>query len=357
MENVKIDRGGVQNVSPSEEKTWKLVNFCEFDKHAAKSYCAVHGVDESINLGDITKVDENGIDDFTMMTWGFPCTDISVSGKRKGFIDENGGKTRSGTYYDGIRILRIKKPQLSIIENVKALTSKKFKVELEEILRDLRSSGYNSYWEVLNAKDYGIPQNRERIFIISIRKDLDNGRFKFPEPINLKLKLRDLLESNVNKKFYMPDEKYAEFLETFHMDSTDDFQQVGYINNYNGDANRVYSDSVARTLKAEAGGGGAKTGWYLIGDKIRKLVPKECWRLMGFPDEAFEAAESAGASNTQLYKQAGNSIVVDVLFYIYKELYEAMPYLFDDLRLSSFFSGIGAFEIALDRLYESIQNQ
>lgn len=88
--------------------------------------------------------------------------------------------------------------------------------------------------------------------------------------------------------------------------------------------------------------------------RIRKLTPKECWRLMGFSDEDFEKAENAGLSNSQLYKQAGNSIVTDVLYYIFKELYGAMPYLFDDLKVSSYFSGIGAFEIALDRLFNDI---
>lgn len=90
------------------------------------------------------------------------------------------------------------------------------------------------------------------------------------------------------------------------------------------------------------------------GIRIRKLIPLECFRLMGFSDKDFYAARNAGTSNSQLYKQSGNSIVVDVLYYIYVELYKAMPYLFDDLKLSSFFSGLGAFECALNRLYESI---
>lgn len=90
--------------------------------------------------------------------------------------------------------------------------------------------------------------------------------------------------------------------------------------------------------------------------RIRKLTPRECWRLMGFSDEDFDKAQNAGVSNSQLYKQAGNSIVVDVLYYIFKELYTAMPYLFDDLKVSSYFSGIGAFENGLDRLYRDINS-
>ena len=183
----------------SLRKDWKLVNFCEFDKYAIKSYCTIHGVDESLNLGDITKVDETKLEDFNMMTWGFPCTDISVAGKQKGFLDEDGNKTRSGMYYEGIRILRHKKPALSIIENVKNLTSKRFKKEFETVLSDLDEAGYNSYWKVLNAKDFGIPQNRERVFIISIRKDLDNGKFTFPEGFDNGIRLKDVLENEVDE--------------------------------------------------------------------------------------------------------------------------------------------------------------
>ena len=93
-----------------------------------------------------------------------------------------------------------------------------------------------------------------------------------------------------------------------------------------------------------------------FGYRIRKLTPKECWRLMGFSDKDFEKAKNAGVSNTQLYKQAGNSIVTNVLYYIFKELYKAMPYLFEDLKVGSYFSGIGAFEIGLNRLFDDINN-
>lgn len=536
------------------EQKWELINFCEFDKFAAKSYCAIHHVDPKLNLGDITQVDEKEIADFNMMSWGFPCTDISVAGKQQGFIDENGEKTRSGMYYEGIRILQEKKPALSIIENVKNLTSKKFKAEFETVLTDLEDAGYNTYWQVLNAKNYGIPQNRERVFIVSIRKDLDNGQFKFPEPFDNGVRLKDLLEDHVDEKFYVSDDKVLKMIQSMDaitketilrddicpidksyngsqckdtancITSREDrgisnhkaegtaiaentLHQIGHISNSNSAGNRVYdSKNIARTITGTAGGGGAKTGLYQIpidaakqgeeycgeihyahtllardykgfsnqknnavlvkqatkkgyiecdiggvadlsfpesktrrgrvqddghtsptitatetgvcriestenishaawkqqmyarfiedadgyvsgvhtnqsksfgykpplkevsrtlkanaydagvvqGIRVRKLTPKECFRLMGFSDEAFDKAQSAGISNSQLYKQAGNSIVTDVLYYIYVELYKAMPYLFDDLKLSSFFSGIGAFEVALDRLYESI---
>lgn len=486
-------------------KDWKLVNFCEFDKYATKSYCAIHGVDESLNLGDITKVDETKLEDFNMMTWGFPCTDISVAGKQKGFLDEDGNKTRSGMYYEGIRILRHKKPALSIIENVKNLTSKRFKKEFETVLSDLDEAGYNSYWKVLNAKDFGIPQNRERVFIISIHKDLDNGKFTFPEGFDNGIRLKDVLENEVDEKYYISDDKVQRFLTNLNSKNSllydpcqikregksreyNDYcptltsrdykdprlvnenvvKQVGNISDCNGNwknpqVGRIYDpDGCSPTLNTCGGGshepkiicgidksindtkqieyancvtaredrgisnrksestavletpdysycldanyykrttieqyvdkhrrqlvsevketddktiiqkprGFNKGGEHDICPtlsshswecnnfvkeqiRIRKLIPKECFRLMGFSDSAYDAASKV-VSNSQLYKQSGNSIVVDVLYYILVELYKAMPYLFDDLKLSSFFSGIGAFEASLDRLYESI---
>jgi len=150
------------------------------------------------------------------MTWGFPCTDISGAGKQKGFIDENGKQTRSGLYYEGLRILQEKKPKYSIIENVKALTQKKFKVEFEQILKDLELVGYNNYWKVLNAKDYGIPQNRERVFIISIRKDIDNENFQFPIGFDNGIRLKDLLESEVDEKYYISQDKTKKLLTKFN---------------------------------------------------------------------------------------------------------------------------------------------
>ena len=142
---------------------YELVGFSEIDKFAIKSYCSIHNFSENKNLGDITKININLIPKFDLMTWGFPCQDISIAGKMKG-IEK--GKTRSGLYYEGFKILKGKKPQYSIIENVKNLTSRRFKEQFESMLKDIEKLGYNNYWKVLNAKNYGIPQNRERVFII-----------------------------------------------------------------------------------------------------------------------------------------------------------------------------------------------
>lgn len=189
---------------------YELVNYCEIDKYASKSYSLVHGVPESKNLGDITKVDTSKFPkDIDLITYGFPCQDISLAGKQQGFTHEDGTTTRSGLFFEALRIIADTKPRIAIAENVKNLVSKKFSKEFQIVLDSLDKVGYNSYYQVLNAKDYGIPQNRERVFIISIRKDIDPYNilqpFEFPRPIKLEKRLKDMLEEVVDEKYYLSD--------------------------------------------------------------------------------------------------------------------------------------------------------
>ena len=182
---------------------YELAGFSEIDKYAVKSYCAIHGVDESMNLGDITEVDDNSLPkDIDLITYGFPCQDISLAGKQKGLFNDDGTQTRSGLFFEALRVIETTQPRVAIAENVKNLTGKKFKEQFALVLESLDEAGYNNYWKVLNAKDYGIPQNRERVFIISIRKDIDKG-YEFPEPFPLELRLRDMLDDEVDEKFYL----------------------------------------------------------------------------------------------------------------------------------------------------------
>jgi DNA (cytosine-5)-methyltransferase 1 len=194
-------------------KDYELVAFSEIDKYATKSYCAVHGVDESLNLGDITKIDENTLStDIDLITYGFPCQDISIAGKQKGLYNEDGTQTRSGLFFEALRIIEETRPRVAIAENVKNLTSKNFKEQFEIVLNSLEQAGYNNYWEVLNAKNFGIPQNRERVFIVSIRKDIDDGKFEFPKGFPLTKRLKDVLEDEVDEKFYIDTEKVKQFI-------------------------------------------------------------------------------------------------------------------------------------------------
>lgn len=489
----------------------------------------------------------------------FNCTDFSCAGQQKGSLwtcldcgytynpieqhfsirdkcpnckSKNLERTASSLIVEYLRVLREKKPKFCIYENVKNLIGKNFKKTFNLFIKELDEYGYNVYYKVLNAKDYGIPQNRERVILVAIRKDLDNGNFKYPEPFDNGLRLKDLLATNIDDKFYIPKEKTEKLLENLDEDKKLRlFESINCINNLgllelkgrrqcrcvsgvNGISptlttmcggqqepkilisdkdiacnltlpNKQLTDLHTLSTCSEVGKSSIpfnlpiccasrgrnpdnpnnriaglptkqrieinenntsntltsvqKDNWIIepcilhyerneygkkirkeyesgnISEKmgnmrdlqmredglsntlttvqkdnylfepswfaIRKLIPLECFRLMGFSDEDFfsakyytkEEIESLPKnrkykkeidengqeqyvilSDSQAYKQAGNSIVVNVLFEVYKELYKAMPYLFDDLKLVSLFSGIGAFEKALDMLYKWI---
>jgi len=183
---------------------------------------------------------------------GFPCQDISIAGKLKG-IEE--GKTRSGLYYEGFRILKDVRPKISIIENVKNLTSKRFRKEFTNILKDIEELGYNNYWKVLNAKDYGIPQNRERVFIISIRKDIDKCFFNFPDKQFLKLRLKDLLEKNVLEKYYLSEKAIGRL-----------------VKKSNKIIRKPYNPDVSSCLVANYYKMGARDQQYIKDDNVKRIT-------------------------------------------------------------------------------------
>lgn len=230
----------VNKTNTSSDRGYELVNFCEFDKYASTAYCAIHGVDESLNLGDITKVDETKIAPFTMICGGSPCQDFSLSGKQSGSTwkcsdcgyeynpltvhyserhkcpecgGENLDKTRSSLLVEWLRVIRTNKPKWGIYENVKNLVGKQFRDTFQMFLDELHEYGYNTYYKVLNAKDFGIPQNRERIYLIIIQKELDNGKFKFPEGFDSDICLKDLLEDEVDEKYYVNTPRAKELID------------------------------------------------------------------------------------------------------------------------------------------------
>ena len=187
---------------------YEVVNYCEIDKYASKSYSAIHGIPETKNLWDITKVNVFNLpkpNEVDLVTYGFPCQDISLAGKQKGLFNDDGSLTRSGLFFEALKVIEYCKPKVAIAENVKNFTGKKFATPFETVLKSLEDAGYNNYWKVLNAKDYGIPQNRERVFIVSIRKDVDRELFEFPKPYSLEKRLKDFLEPHVDEKYYLSD--------------------------------------------------------------------------------------------------------------------------------------------------------
>ena len=197
---------------------YQLVNYCEIDKYASKSYSLVHNVSEQLNLGDITQIGTMDLDDnIDFLTHGSPCTNFSVAGKQAG--GDKGSGTASSLMWYTVDIVKDIKPKIVLWENVKNLLSKKHRHNFDSYIQVMDELGYNSYYKVLNAKDYGIPQNRERVYTVSIRKDIDSGLFEFPQPIKLEHRLKDILEHNVDEKYYLKDTKDFFIKNSFDMES------------------------------------------------------------------------------------------------------------------------------------------
>ena len=425
----------------------EVVAIAEIDKYALASYEAIHG--DCPNLGDISKIDPHDIPDHDLFTYSFPCQDISLAGNKLGF--EEGSGTRSSLLWECKKVIEAKKPKYLLLENVKNIVSKKNKPHFDKWLEYLADQGYRSYWKVLNAKDYGIPQNRERVFVVSIREDIEKD-FKFSEGVPLETSLVELLEVVVddsrysitdfvkeklitqdrnengsyfkirvaNKKGYQeaylgdsvnieqpssntrrgrvgnkiastvmttclqcvvePTYRWkqltvSEFCEEFGVSEEeilnngitsmkdmlepvvdDKYYLSDRMKRYILDANdtqkgtkwegRANNDclnlDIAHTISVRGACGSQRAGVsnFIIEDfdgeinvgklkelvadldslRIRKLTPRECWRLMGFTDEDFDKA-AAITSDSQLYKQAGNSIVVQVLESIFRDMF------------------------------------
>ena len=441
----------------------KVVCISEIDKYAIQAYEALHG--KTLNLGDISKIKAEDVPDHDLFTYSFPCQDISVAGNQKGLIE---GQTRSGLLWECERIIEAKRPKYLLMENVKNLVSKKFIGDFKKWQHKLEMLGYTNYTKVLNAKDYGIPQNRERVFMISILGD--HEPYEFPEPFDNGLRLKDFLEDEIDEKYYISKEKVEQLIKnlkgkldlskhcigTCHEKNDLSFAtrnrvynaetvsptlsatqykdpvkvlQVGNVNpsgngmngqvyhenglsptlttnkgegpkiaipcltpdriekrqngrrfkedgepmftltgqdrhgvlqvgNYrekeegftNPQTGRVYSaDGCSPTLNTMQGGdrqpkiivddtqgfdgvrtyenysptlrserNGLKT---ICNYRIRKLTPRECFGLMGLHDDEIDKIQATGISNSQQYKLAGNSIVVDVLEAIFKQLF------------------------------------
>lgn len=503
---------------------YECVGISEIDKYAIKSYEGING--PTHNYGDISKIDR--LDYTDLLIYSSPCVDFSLAGKQAGLIDTDGKQTRSGLLLEVGRLLMKMSdekilPKYLLMENVKNLVGKKFKPAFDIWLKALEAIGYNNYWKVLNAKDYGVPQNRERVFVVSIRKDVDTHGYTFPEPFKLDRRLKDVLETNVDEKYYLKQELVETFIKrlakrevsntircggagsidqkhtwdlvaepsivqnphgynnggiikdnvtptmtsngSYHLNNfvcnepliaasrgrnpdnplsreaglpTEQMLEINQsgcsntlttvgkdnlvvepkitvLGNYKPsghECGRVMEvDGVSPTIKDNHGavysiaepqikqlgnvfptktrdnpnqgrvydenglspalncmGGGNREpcvvepinactdgtapaltahlyketvndctkldrhspalGVKEVGSeiRIRKLTPKECWRLMDFTDEEYEAAEKAGVSKTQLYKQAGNSIVVSCLAHIFRELLKGTEY-------------------------------
>ncbi len=279
----------------------KCVYSNDWDKAVQKIYESNFG---SITKEDITKINEEIIPYHDILCAGFPCQPFSISGKKQGFKD-----TRGTLFFDVVRIVRAKQPKVVFMENVKNFASHDNGRTLNIVKKTMVDSGYTFFSKVLNAVDFGIPQKRERIYMVCFRKDLNISDFKYPEPFKLEKHLDDFLLKNeaLTKELYV---KRDDTIFNTKEDNKYDNKPIRLgIVNKGGQGERIYSTKgIAITLSAYGGGVFSKTGGYLINGKTRKLHPRECARLMGFPD-SYKISEN----KNQAYKQLGNSVVVDVL--------------------------------------------
>lgn len=184
-----------------------LVGWSEIDKNAIRAHNAIFPEYAERNYGDISKIDWKAVPDFDLFTYSFPCTDLSNAGKQAGM--EEGSGTRSSLLWECRKAIEEKHPKYLLLENVKALVLEKFLPGYKKWVMYLESRGYTTFAEVLNAKNYGIPQNRERIFVVSI---LGSSWYSFPQPFPLKLRLKDMLEEKVDEKYYLSQDKVNEFI-------------------------------------------------------------------------------------------------------------------------------------------------
>ena len=286
----------------------KCVYSNEWDKQAKKVYQKNFGV---LPDDDITKVDENTIPNHDILCAGFPCQAFSISGKQKGFED-----SRGSLFFDVARIVKAKKPKIVFMENVKNFAMHDNGRTLQVVQSTMEELGYKFYQKVLNAVDYGVPQKRERIYMVCFRKDLRVDSFSYPKPFPLKRHVEDILledESLVSNLYVdRPDTRYNEKIDNTYSNSS---IRLGTVNK-GGQGERIYSaKGIAITLSAYGGGVFAKTGGYLINGRPRKLHPRECARIMGYPD-----SYSICENTSQAYKQFGNSVVIDVLQLIAKQI-------------------------------------
>ena len=338
----------------------ELIAYCENDSYPAKAYSLIHNVSEDLNLGDATRIDTGKLEDFDMMVYSPPCQSFSVAGRQLGFEDKRGI-----LFFDALKVIKAKKPKYALMENVKGLTQKKFKDEFEVMLKELENAGYKNYWKVLNARWHGIPQNRERLFIISIRNDIEQ-EFEFPKPISYRKQLSELIETdaelpilhNIYGGFkekkprvfeeYSPTirtsaggghipsicvkgcslrtRRYAGKSQQLEIRKDDVSNAITTVpkdsmitivdDTYKGREAREY-DEYPPAIRSE------RSGFKVVdGHTIRTLSSLECFRLMDFEDRDHEILKENGFSKTRLYKMAGNSIVVGVIEEIFKELFK-----------------------------------
>ena len=293
---------------PFQELGGECVLSSEIDKYAQQTYKAYFN---DMPQGDICKLKILEIPNFDILVGGFPCQPFSIAGDKKGFMD-----TRGTLFFEIERIIKHKKPKAFLLENVKGLKGHDKGNTFKVIKKSLEDLGYFIDDKILAARDFGLPQNRERIYIVGFLNEEHLKKFKYPEPLNIKTRLGDILEKNVDEKYTISDKLWAG-----HQRRKREHKKKG-----NGFGYKLFNRDSQYTSTISA-------RYYKDGSEIlieqenknpRKLTPLEASRLQGFPDELVAKAKKVGISDTQLYKQFGNAVPVNVIRPIAKNMLEAM---------------------------------
>lgn len=288
----------------------------EFDEPACKTYRANY--DDPFEIaGDITKIEAQDVPDFDICLAGFPCQAFSIAGAKKGFDDDYRGRARGTLFFDTLRICtdRASKPKVIFCENVKGLPMHDKGRTLQVILGALREAGYVPFYRVLNSKNFGVPQNRERIYIVAFREDIAPDNFDFPTHIGRKKTIRDILdEAPVSPKYYLSD-TYMETLRRHRARHEAKGNGFGYeIRDLDGIAGTIVCGGMGRerNLIVDHREHSMVPVTHIKGEinkeDVRKMTPREWARLQGFPD-----SYKLVLADTQLYKQFGNSVTVPVI--------------------------------------------
>ncbi len=279
----------------------------EIDNKACQTYSK--NFKHQIICDDIKNLKTENLSKVDILTGGFPCQAFSIAGHQKGFLDERGS-----LIFELLRIVKELELRVLFLENVKNLKSHQQGKTLKHIINAIEKLGYKIKYQVMNSCEYSnIPQNRERVYIVCFRNDSDYKNFEFPKKVNKRLSIQDILEKNVNESFYYNKTKYYELLKQEMKNKNTCYQwRRQYV--------RENKNNLCPTLTANMGMGGHNVPLILDND-IRKLTPRECARLQGFPD-SFDLPNNL--PNSALYKQIGNSVSVPVVEKIAKNILIAL---------------------------------
>lgn len=313
---------GVGGIDIGFENTgaFEVIYANEIDPYPVRTYELNSNI--KVDNRSICDVQPDEIPDFDVMLAGFPCTDISVAGARQGLFNDDGTLTRSGLFFELIRIIHVKKPRIVFLENVKNLVGHNDGKTFLAIINALEQEGYHApKYMVMNAMTYGnVPQNRERIYIVAFRDDVDKHSFDFPMPVPLTQTLQDIIDFNsqMDKKYYYTPGKYKGDIYEKLVEAMDDANAVyqwrrKYV--------RKNKSGVVPTLTANQGEGGHNVCLVKTKHGIRKMIPHECFNAQGFPKD-FKLPTDM--SDARLYKQAGNSVCVTVIQRIAQNIADAV---------------------------------